>query len=426
MSVPTPRIASLTDACCGCGACAAMCPQGCIAMTPDAAGFLHSQVDVQHCVGCGSCEAVCPVLNEALADGVKRVVWAQNTDAGMLDKSSSGGVFGLLAREILQQGGVVCGAAWDQDRGSVRHVIVRDESDLDSVMRSKYVQSVVPSEVYHELRKLLREGFPVLFSGTACQVAGMRAYLGKLADSDAYLGVDVVCHGVPSPELWRRWLNSFSDGEKVMPIEVNFRSKEHGWKRFCVRYDYGDDMSGRRCSIVRMHRDDWYMRAFLENASVRSSCFACPSKRACGSDLTLADYWGIDAEHPEASERDRGVSAVIANTGKGEAALADVLAMCKWGESSFAQVAAHNKPLVSPVMPFEERDSFMDAFASGTSIETLERRWSFRPTLAQRVEMKLKGLCLRVVQLGRSADQVKLVSNESHNNKGRDDARDIG
>lgn len=201
-----PKVASLGDACCGCAACAARCPRSCISMGPDAWGFLHPSIDSAACVGCGACDAVCPVLNAPGADGCGSALWARVRDPGLLGRSSSGGVFGLLARDAFSRGGAAAGATWEGGCRGLRHVVVEDGHELGSIMRSKYLQSSVGREVYEGVRAALRAGRPALFCGTACQVAAVRSYLGRLAGSDLFLGVDVVCHGVPSPGLWRHLL----------------------------------------------------------------------------------------------------------------------------------------------------------------------------------------------------------------------------
>lgn len=224
-SEKSPRVVSLGDRCCGCGACAARCPKSCIAMEPDDCGFLHPTVDASGCVGCGACDAVCPALNAPGEDGCEFALWAKAHDVGLLDRSSSGGVFGLLAGDALSRGGVVAGAAWTDGCRELRHVLVEDRPALGAVMRSKYVQSAVGRGVFEGVRAALREGRPALFAGTACQVAGMRSYLGKLADSDLFLGVDVICHGVPSPELWSRWVDYRGEAFGSDVCDVNMRRK---------------------------------------------------------------------------------------------------------------------------------------------------------------------------------------------------------
>ena len=312
----TNKIISLGRACCGCGACAASCPKGCIAMEPDACGFLRPAIAADACVGCGACDAVCPVLNPPAEDSVEEAVWAKADDADLLGRSSSGGAFGCspsmpsraAASSRARRGRTAAGGSDTSSSGAGRTSI---PSCGPSTCRA-------PSgaRVYEGIRDALRSGRPALFCGTACQVAGMRSYLGSLADSELFLGVDVICHGVPSPELWRRWLGYVEGREGGEVHEVNFRSKTTGWLSFSVMYEYmtEKDAAPRRTSTV--FRDDWYMRAFLKNASLRGSCLSCPFKRRCGSDITLGDFWGVQRQHPEVSV-DGGVSAVLGNTQKG-------------------------------------------------------------------------------------------------------------
>lgn len=225
MQCDMPKIAKLGDACCGCGSCAAKCPKGCVEMVPDAAGFLRPEVDLEICISCGGCDSVCPAIGERAEDAVSSVYWAKSRDRDERLASSSGGIFALLAHEVLRDGGVVVGAAWAPGFKAVRHVLVEDEGRLDGVMRSKYVQSSVGREVYEGVRRALCGGRRVLFAGTACQVAGMRAYLGKLAVSEGFLAVDVICHGTPSPLLWERWAEHKERVAHTALRAVNMRRK---------------------------------------------------------------------------------------------------------------------------------------------------------------------------------------------------------
>ena len=363
-------------------------------MEKDACGFLRPSVDASACVGCGACDSACPAINGRAQDDCKAAYWAKSNNESEKLASSSGGVFALLAHEVLAADGVVCGAAWAQDFKSVRHVLVEDEAELPSVMRSKYVQSAVGGEIYEGVCAALRDGRRVLFTGTACQAAGMRGYLGKLAESENLLLVDVICHGVPSPLLWEKWA-TWREGCAGSPLcDVNLRDKETGWLSYSSTYEYGADEGRTKDGSV--FRDDWYSKAFLANASLRSSCFQCPAKRSCGSDITLGDFWGIQDVHPEV-DYDGGVSAVLCNSERGVAAIESLGSRLQPGESSFENVSKGNPSLCSAVAPYVKRDEFMADLANGSSIDELMAAYAFEPSLAQRVRGKLGGITRRLL-----------------------------
>lgn len=385
-----PGIVDLGDACCGCGACAAKCPKACIEMKADGCGFLRPEVDAGACVGCGGCDTVCPAMGKRPQDGVESVLWAKSKDESERLASSSGGMFALLAHEVLATGGVVCGAAWEPGCKGVRHVLVEAEDDLNAVMRSKYVQSKIGRDVYEGVRVALRAGRRVLFTGTACQVAGVKAYLGKLADSNDFLAVDVICHGVPSPLLWEKWA-TWRERRAGAPLrDVNMRSKTTGWLSYSASYAYtrGAEKDGPVVCDGGVFGDDWYFKAFLSNTSLRSSCYACPAKRSCGSDITLGDFWGIQDVHPEV-DYETGVSAVMCNTKRGLRAIGALKPRLEWGESSFDKVVLGNPSLIGSVSPYSGRDDFMALLAEGADIDQLIAKFDFKPSLAQRLRGKL-------------------------------------
>lgn len=397
MSKSAPEsVAALGERCCGCGACAAACPKSCISMLPDACGFPCPLVDASACVDCGLCTAACPVLSVRVKDQCLSVSWACSRDEGELARSSSGGVFGLLAADVLTSGGVVAGAAWDPGFRSASHRLVEDASGLDALMRSKYVQSSVPVEVYRGVREALGRGRRVLFSGTACQVAGMRGNLGSLARSDLLLTVDVICHGVPAPALWSRWAEHREAAAGAPLREVNMRSKTTGWSSFSASYEYDAEKDGGLRTESSVFRDDWYFRAFLANACLRPSCFSCPCKRSCGSDVTLGDFWGVESAHPEVN-RESGVSVVICNTEKGVAALSAVSGSLDSGPSTLEKVLAGNPSLISPASPHPRYREFMADVAARSAISELANRFPFELPSPSRLRLLLsrvkRGLC---------------------------------
>lgn len=387
-----PSVSIVGDRCCGCGACAAACPVSCIVMNADACGFVRPNYE-GGCVGCGRCEKACPVLSVGDCDDEVSVCWAKAKDDNLRDRSSSGAAFGLLAKRVLGRGGAVYGAAFTDGCKAVQHVRVTDEDDLELIMRSKYVQSSVGIDAYKGVECDLRNGLQVLFSGTACQNAAIRNYLDlNKVPTQGLLLVDVICHGVPSPRLWAEWLDYVSCSAGVEVDEVNFRSKSTGWLTYSVAYYVATE---KVRSATNNH--DWYMKAFLRNASIRRSCLSCPAKRRCGSDITLGDFWGIQNVHPEALDA-LGVSAVICNTKKGAVALHDLGDSVMFGPSTFDEVVEGNCALQHSVAPHPKREQFLNELAGGKSIEYLMDTWEFKTPLKQRVKGKLSHIKHRILK----------------------------
>lgn len=400
MSYDEMKISKLGDACCGCGACAARCPKSCISMQEDKFGFLSPVIDTGACVGCHACESVCPALGGGKGDEALGVRWAKGKSGELLQASSSGGIFGLLAEGVIAGGGVVCGAAWANGCRRVEHVLVEDAASLDRVMRSKYVQSRVGRDVYAGVRDAIRSGRLVLFAGTACQVAGLKRYLGKAGESALLLTVDVICHGVPAPRLWSDWIDYKNSLHGSSVCDVNMRSKTAGWLSYSAMYSYIAEKDPSSTCESTIFNQDWYMKAFLANASLRPSCFMCPAKRGCGSDITLGDFWGFQGIHPEV-DYSKGVSAVICNTEKGFTAFKGIMASVECGDATIEQVLAGNPSLVKSVVPYEKRDEFMEDLALGMDIEGLMSKYDFKPSLKQRFRSKLGAVKRKVFKVVR-------------------------
>lgn len=291
--------------CCGCSACVHICPKHSISFQEDKEGFLYPKVDLETCVDCGLCEKVCPIINQDSEREPQKVYAAKNNDETIRLKSSSGGAFTLLAEKIIEDGGVVFGARFNEN-WEVVHDYTDTIEGLEPFRGSKYVQSAI-GESYKQVETFLKVGRKVMFTGTPCQIAGLKKFLRK--DYKNLLAVDFVCHGVPSPLVWRLYLKEEINryGKEITAVEdINFRDKYTGWKT----YSLSIKLSGNIVSST-MFTDDNYMRAFLSNLSLRPSCYSCPAKAGkSGADITIGDFWGIENVQPELDD-DRGMSVLV-------------------------------------------------------------------------------------------------------------------
>lgn len=302
--------------CVGCGACVQRCPKECITLREDAEGFLYPEADASVCVECGLCEKVCPVLHPGESRQPLMAYAAVNGDEAVRRSSSSGGVFTALALATIGRGGVVFGARFDEHWEVVHDWTERTEG-LAAFRGAKYAQSRI-GESYKEAEAFLQSGREVLFSGTPCQVAGLRRFLRR--EYAGLLTVDVVCHGVPSPGVWREYLRESREAHfpHVAPLSLTaltFRDKSTGWKQYS--FTYMAQSSDGLSKVTERASHNAFMRGFLADLYLRPSCYACPAKRlSSGSDLTVGDYWGVGSVHP-ALDDDGGVSVVLVNTAAG-------------------------------------------------------------------------------------------------------------
>lgn len=298
--------------CSGCHACMSICPKSAIEMKCDDEGFLYPFVDKEKCVDCGLCEEACQVLNPIVDTRYPKAYACYNTDEDIRMQSSSGGVFTAIAKWIISQNGVVFGAGFD-DNLNVVHMEIDNEKDLSKLRGSKYVQSVIGNSFikakgYLEAEKL------VLFTGTPCQIDGLLHYLKK--DYTNLYTQDIICHGVPSPKIWKTYLefqeNKYNSSIKRYP-SPNFRNKDNGWSKYSNYLSFENGSEYKECFI-----NNTYMKAFLKNVSLRPSCYDCHSKTLNrNSDITLADLWGCKDIVPEMFD-DKGTSFVMINSKKGK------------------------------------------------------------------------------------------------------------
>ena len=291
--------------CCGCSSCVQSCPKKCITLRQDGEGFHYPSVDEASCIGCGKCEKACPMLHEEEKREPEGTFAAVNPDEAVRLHSSSGGIFSLLSEYVIGRGGVVFGAAFNE-KWEVVHGYSETLGGLAAFRGSKYVQSRIGT-AYSDAERFLKDGRLVLFSGTPCQIAGLRRYLGKGYGN--LLAVDFICHGVPSPGIFNEYLDVKSRKGKI--TGVNFRDKAAGWKTYSVTFEYAGADSGRDSCV---YNKDPYMIGFLSNLTLRPSCYDCRFREGrSGSDITLGDFWGINKIRPDLDD-DKGLSLVTVRT----------------------------------------------------------------------------------------------------------------
>lgn len=297
--------------CSGCQACVHSCPMQCISVKPDNEGFLYPEVDGEKCINCGLCNKVCPFQNPFEERNIDEVFASFSKNDEVRLSSSSGGVFSILAEKIFSENGVVFGARFD-DNWQVVIDCAEKKDELRLFKGSKYVQSST-EDSFKKCEKFLKAGRKVLFSGTPCQIAGLNHFLKK--EYENLWTCEVVCHGSPSPKVWKRYLDEIGVARECIK-QISFRSKEKGWDDFCFHIAY--DAGGRKCKSYEDHRKNPYMKAFLSDLILRPSCYNCMAKNGRShSDLALADFWGISKLNPDFDD-DKGVSMLVVYTQHGK------------------------------------------------------------------------------------------------------------
>lgn len=340
--------------CSGCAACYNACPHNAIEMIPDKIeGFLYPVINQNKCVNCRLCERVCPILSPVKHENSKNIncYAAVNIDDDTRRNSSSGGLFYLLASRIIEEGGVVFGATISADVRRVQHVMVDTVEDLPRIMGSKYVQSEIGS-TYSLAKQFLTQGKKVLFSGCACQISGLKNYLGK-DYSDLYT-IDVICHGTPSPKVWNSYIASIEKECAAKVKEVSFRFKQDTWQNFSVRR-----VDENHKEIIIPHTEDYFMSFFLRNYCLRESCYHCSAKENKCSDITLGDFWGINNIAPEMNDG-IGTSVVIVRTDRGSSLFNKIDSSLNRKEVTYEEAVKDNYPEYKSVPRPPERDLFFN------------------------------------------------------------------
>ncbi len=373
--------------CTGCHACLSTCPVQAIIMLPDSEGFLHPSIDENKCIKCGSCLNSCPIWKKPEVYKEKNAYAAYARDDREHSTSSSGGIFAVLARYFLCNGGYICGAAFDKTV-TLKHVLTNKEEDLKRIKGTKYVQSEL-GNTFQQIKDLLEKETPVLFSGTPCQVAGLKSFLGKQYDN--LLTVDLICHGVPSPSVFKKYLSEIGGDYSVQ--NMSFRDKTNGMSDVYLTFDLSNG------EVVReRYSDSEYIKGFIQNLTIRPSCFRCRFKglERC-SDITIGDYWGLNDYHPEMIT-EKGTSAVLVHSKQGQKFFELIRNNLEYKESKPENVAFWNTCLNESVEYNPSREEFFKRINAITIKEnvnelykTLEKK-SVKIPFVKRVIRKAKSV----------------------------------
>ena len=355
--------------CSGCEACADICSQKAITMWENEYGYKFPTIDESKCVHCEMCKKVCGFQNENELRYPLSVKAATAKNEGILAKSASGGVFTEFGKKVLREGGVVFGAAMSFKNGipTVHHIKIDSEKDLYRLQGSKYVQSDCQG-IYADVKKELSANKVVLFSGTPCQVASLKRFVGNKCSDRNLILVDIICHGVPSLRMFRDYISIEKKKIQGEVIAFKFRDKNMGWgNKGSIHYI--DRYGKRKIKKIPVQLSSYYFH--FENGDIlRKNCYNCIfSQEKRVSDITIGDYWGFGVEHPDQLksnggrfEEEKGISCVLLNTEKGRTFLSECANAFELCESTLEQVAKVNSQLKHPCRKDFNRDKVMEIY----------------------------------------------------------------
>ena len=377
--------------CNGCTACVNVCPVSCIKMHTDDEGFKFAKANESICINCSLCVETCPIQSPWDKKEPLKTLASYNKEQEICLKSSSGGIFTLLAEDILEQGGVVFGACFTSD-WDVEIDYIENKDELQKFRGSKYVQANV-GDAFAKVEQFLKQGRKVLYTGTPCQVAGLNHCLHKKYDN--LFTVDVACHGVPSPMLWKRYRNEvkerYLEGEDF--TYINFRHQDNEWRGYKLK------MQSENHSFAVNRGKNLYLRPFFDGLSIREACYNCSCKEGRNhSDITIADFWGLEHILPE-MENPGGVCLININSDKGEQFFP--YSKVHFKQASLSEAMKYNEGLHAATKRHAYRDKFFQHINSATSvIDELERM--FKPTKKEKLRelyWQVRGLLSKLYHL---------------------------
>lgn len=361
-------ISTSNDKCTGCSACICICPKEAINICKDEYGFTLPKVNFKKCIKCNLCNKVCPVNKNKDFIEEPKVYAAINKNKNKLNYSSSGGVFPAIASYVLDNNGVICGCAWSENMNA-KHIFIDKYEELIKLQGSKYVQSDV-GKTFIEVKKYLEKGIYVLYTGTPCQISGLKSYLNK--SYEKLITIDLICHGVPNNDFFKGYINSLQNkiGGKI--TNFTFRDKRKGW-RFIGNITYEKNGIKKEKSIIPL--ESYYYNYFAKGYIYRESCYSCEyaGKSRIG-DFTIGDYWGIEKYHSKIDTKN-GVSILMVNTKKAKSLITYLEEKLYLEESKFELARRNNSQLNRPMEKNKKRDEILEKWKQGGS-ELVEQSYN--------------------------------------------------
>jgi len=355
-------------------------------MRPDNEGFLYPEVDTSKCVLCGICLEVCPVYHKSVQKNIAIESYAARANLNNVREfSSSGGVFYYLAKSIIEKDGVVYGAISNRDM-QIEHIAIDRMENVRLACGSKYVQSMIGS-TYKSAKEHLESGRQVLFSGTPCQIAGLNNYLGRCYAN--LLSVDVICHGVPSPLIYKMYLANLEKQFSSKAVGINFRSKQYGWKNYSLRIEFrnGD-------IYLKPINHDMYLKGFVRDLYNRPSCHNCMYKGInSGSDIKLGDFWNVHKSIPYIDD-DKGVSAIIICTKKGRKAYTGIKDLFTTVPTTTDNICKYNSALYQSTVQHKNRAKFFRQLKEHNLADQIEK--ALLPTRSDKTQSKFRFVTKKV------------------------------
>ena len=387
IQVEMNNISKIGMQCVGCRSCEQRCPKNCITMEENKEGFIYPVINYNKCIDCGVCLQGCPVKKSVLHRNKPDEVWAwKNKNEVDIMRSASGGAADSATKVILEMGGVVYGAAYD-DQLVVTHIPVDNEENRHKLQSSKYVQSDL-KDTYNLVQKNLSEGRVVLYTGTPCQISGLYAFLG--GDRENLYTLDLICHGVPSPEFFKKYIKYKSKriGGKI--VSFNFRSKDkRGWGT-----QYWLKTKTKTKTETKVLVLDCYGKHFMDGDCLRECCYQCDYANTDRvADLTVGDFWGIAKSHPDFNSP-KGVSSVFVNTKKGKLLFEQMKIYAEFERVTLKEAVVKQGNLIRPSNRPKAREYFYNGINEENFIENITVGFQMK----ERIKSILPNYIIRIIK----------------------------